>query len=123
MKLSTFFILRSIVALGYALTLLVIPGTMLSLYGITPGPGVNLMTRFLGVELVAVGMICLNARYFSDISIVRAILSSMLIAEAIGVVVAVYGTLSGVINPLGWTIVLIYGLFSMGYIYYLFIKK
>jgi hypothetical protein len=123
MKLGTFFILRSIVALGYALTLLVIPGTLLSLYGITPGPGVNLMTRFLGVELVAVGLICLNARNFSDISIVRAILSSMLIAEAIGVVIAVYGTLSGVFNPLGWTIVLIYGLFSMGYIYYLFIKK
>jgi len=123
MKLSTFFILRGIVALGYALTLLAIPGTMLSLYGITPDPGVNLMTLFLGVELVAVGLICLSARNFSDMSVVRAILTSMLIAEAIGVVVAIYGTLSGIFNPLGWTIVLIYGLFSLGYIYYLFIKK
>ena len=123
MKLSTLFTLRSIVALGYALTLLLIPGLMLSLYGITPDPGVNLMSQFLAVELIFAGMLCLNARNFTDPAVVRPILISLLLAEVVGVVVALYGTLSGVFNPLGWSIVLIYGFFSLGYVYYLFIKK
>ena len=122
MKLSSFLIVRSIVALAYALALLLVPAFLLSLYGIISTPGLNLMSRFLGVELIAVGLLCLNARKFTDPGILRAILTSLLIAEAVGVVVAIYGTLSGVFNPLGWSIVLIYGLFSLGYVYFLFIK-
>ena len=123
MKLSTFLTVRSIVALAYALTLLFIPGLMLSLYGMTPGPGINLMSQFVGVELIAFGLVCLNARNFVDSTILRPILTSFLIAEAVGVLVAIYGTLSGAMNTLGWSIVLIYGLFSLGYVYFLFVKK
>ena len=122
MIISTFFTIRSLVALAYALTLLLVPGPLLSLYGITPNPGINLMSQFLGVEPIAVGFLCLNARKFTDTTVLLAILTSLLIAEVIGVVIAVYGTLYGVFNPLGWSIVLIYGLFSLGYIYFLFIK-
>ena len=122
MKISTFFTIRSLVALAYALTLL-FPGPLLSLYGIIPNPGINLISQFLGVELIAVGLLCLNARKFTDTAVLRAILTPLLIAEVIGVVIAVFGTLSGVFNPLGWSIVLIYGLFSLGYVYFLFVKK
>lgn len=122
MKLSTFFTLRGIVALAYALTLLVIPGLLLSLYGVTPDPGINLMSRFLAVELIFAGVMCLNARKFTDPAVVRSTLTSLLMAEAVGVVVALYGTLSSVFNPLGWSIFLIYGLFSLGYVYFLFIR-
>ena len=122
MIISTFFTIRSLVALAYALTLLLVPGPLLSLYGITPNPGINLMSQFPGVELIAVGFLCLNARKFTDTAVLRSILTSLLIAEVIGVVIAVFGTLSGVFNPLGWSIVLIYGLFSLGYSYFLFIK-
>ena len=90
MKLSTFFTIRSFVALAYALTLLLVPGPLLSLYGITPNPGINLMSQFPGVELIAVGFLCLNARKFTDTAVLRAILTSLLIAEVIGVVIAVY---------------------------------
>ena len=123
MKLNNLFILRSIVALGYALTLLVIPGTMLTLYGISPDQGTILMTRFLAVELIFAGLLCWQARKIADAAFVRSILISLLVAEAVGVVVAIYGTLSGVFTPLGWTIVLIYSFFSIGYVYFLFFKK
>ena len=123
MKLSSFLIVRSIVALAYALALLLVPAFLLFLYGVISTPGLNLMSRFLGVELIAVGLLCLNARKFTDPGVLRAILTSLLIAEAVGVVIAIYGTLSGVFNPLGWSIVLIYGLFSLGYVYFLFVKK
>lgn len=123
MKLSIFLALRSIVALAYALTLLVIPGLMLSLYGITPDPGTNLMSQFLAVELIFAGLMCLNARKFTDPAVIRSVLTSLLVAEAVGVAVALYGPLSGVFNPLGWSIVLIYGFFTLGYVYFLFIKK
>lgn len=123
MKLNSFFVVRCVVALAYALALLLVPAFLLSLYGITSTSGLNLMSRFLGVELIAVGLLCLNARKLTDPGILRTILTSLLIAETIGVVVALYGTLSGVFNPLGWSIVLIYGLFSFWYVYFLFVKQ
>ncbi|MDX1663649.1 MAG: hypothetical protein R3272_07640 [Candidatus Promineifilaceae bacterium] len=122
MKINDFLTLRSIVALAYGVGLLLAPAALLSLYGIAPDPGLHLMSRFLGVELLFVGLLCFSARRFTKPATVRALITSLLIAEAVGVLVALSGTLSGVFNSLGWTIVLIYGLFSLGYLYFLFVK-
>ena len=122
MQRSTFLTLRGIIALAYAIPLLLIPGPLLALYGITPGPEVNLMSGFLGVELIAVGLLCLFSRNLTAADSLRAIMGSLLVAELIGLVLAVIGTLSSVFNPLGWSIALIYGTMSLGYIYFLFLQ-
>ena len=122
MKRSTFLTIRGVIALAYAAALLLLPGPLLALYGIAPGPGINLISGFLGVELVAVGLLCLFVRNLDNVEALRAILGALLVAEFIGLVVATIGTLSGVFNSLGWSIALIYGTMSLGYVYFLFVK-
>lgn len=49
MKLSSLLIINAVLALGFAVGFVLIPGTMWTLYGLTPGPDVNLAGQFFGV--------------------------------------------------------------------------
>jgi hypothetical protein len=122
MKRSTFFVLRAVIALAYALLALIVPDWLLSLYGIDVEPGALLMIRFVGVELLAVGLLLLFARNLEHQPTLRIIMGSFLAAELVGMGVAIVGTLAGPFNALGWTIVLIYGSMSLGYAYFLLAK-
>jgi hypothetical protein len=122
MKRSAFFVLRAVIALAYALPALIAPGWLISLYGIDAEPGAVLMARFVGVELLAVGLLLLFARNLEHQPTLRIIMGSFLAAELVGMGVAIVGTLAGPFNALGWTIVLIYGSMSLGYAYFLLAK-
>ncbi|MDX1614073.1 MAG: hypothetical protein R3300_07155 [Candidatus Promineifilaceae bacterium] len=123
MGIRNFLLLRAIIALAYAIGLLIIPAQLLQLYGVVPDVGSIAMSRFLAVELVAVGVLCLLARSLGDWSALRAVMQALLISEVIGLMVAVVVTTTGAFNALGWSIVVIYGSMSLGYVYFLFFKR
>src|SRR2546421_11703943 len=66
MTLATLLSVNAIVALAYALGLLLVPATLLKVYGITSGPGERLMAQFFGVALLAVGLLTWLARNVAD---------------------------------------------------------
>ena len=122
MRLSSFLILSAILALVFGIGFVLVPGTMGTLYGMTPGPDVNLAGQFFGVELIAVGLLCWLARAVSDSAAQHAMILAFLIADVIGLIVSLMGTLSGVFNAVGWSAVVIYLLLSLGYAYFQFMK-
>ena len=122
MKYRNLLVVNAVVALLYGIGLVLLPSTVLSLYGVTPGPAVNLASQLFGVELLHVGLICWFARNVSDSPAQRAIILASLIGQVIGLVVAVMGTLSGVFNVVGWSAVAIYLVLSLGYAYLQFMK-
>ncbi len=122
MKLNTLLVINAVVALVYALGSLLVPATLLTLYGITSGPGEQLMAQFFGVALVAVGLLTWFARNVADASAQRAIILALLISDAVGIVVSLLGTLSGVMSVVGWSAVAIYLLLGLGYAYFQFMK-
>jgi hypothetical protein len=122
MKLRNLFVLNAVVALGFAIGFLLIPGTMWKLYGVTPGPGVNLAGQFFAVELIAVGLVCWLVRNVSDAAALRAITLALLVADVIGLVVSFIGIFSGVFNAMGWSAVVIYLVLSLGYAYFRFMQ-
>ena len=122
MKLNTFLIFNAIVALVFGIGFVFMPATMASIYGVTPGPAVNLLGQFFGVELIAVGLLCWLSRNVSDTKAQGAITLAFLIANVVGLVVSVMGTLSGVMNAVGWSAVVIYLVISLGYAYFQFMK-
>ena len=122
MRLSSFLIFNAVIALVFGIGFVLVPGTMGTLYGMTPGPEVNLAGQFFGVELIAVGLLCWLARNVSDSAAQRAMILAFLIADVIGLIVSLMGTLSGVFNAVGWSAVVIYLVLSLGFAYFQFMK-
>ena len=122
MNFRTLLTTNAIVALVYAIGLLLAPTALLTLYGMTSGPSEQLMARFFGVALVSVGLLTWFARNITDPNTHRAIVLAQLIANVVGLVVSALGTLSSVMNVIGWSAVAIYLLLGLGYAYFQFMK-
>ncbi len=122
MKFSNLLLVNAVVSLVYGVGLVLLPATLLSMYGVTPGPAVNLASQLFGVELLHVGLICWFARNVSDGPAQRALIIASLIGQVIGVIIALMGTLSGVFNAVGWSAVAIYLLLGLGYANLQFMK-
>ncbi len=121
MKLRNLFLIHSLIALLYSLGLLLIPQTMLFLYGITTTAGDRLLAQFFGVQLLTSGLVTLLARDESASGARNAITLSILISSAVGLIVSIGGTLAGTMNVLGWSAVVIYGFFAIAFAFFQFI--
>lgn len=119
MNLKSFIILVAIVATAYALGFLIIPKFIVGLYGVDTAPSVILGFRFFGVALLGVGLIFWFARDCRDSTAVRALLTGGAVSNAAGLVVAIWGTTTGIMNALGWSVVLIYIVLLAGCVYFL----
>jgi hypothetical protein len=123
MRVRSLFILNAVLAFGFGVGFLLLPGTMVTLYGMEPIPSANLLGQLFGVELIAVGLLCWFVRGISDPAAQRAIMLALLIADVAGLVVVLIGTLSGVMNAVGWSGVVIYAVLAAGYAYFRFTKS
>jgi len=119
MNLRTFLIISAIVALLYAVGLILMPTTLDAMYGFGTSASEKLLSQFFGVELLALGLIQWLAKDLPAAS-VRPIITGSLIANVVGVIVALMGTLGGAMNSLGWSAVVIYLLLGLGFGYFQF---
>ncbi len=122
MKLSYLLIFNAVVALIYGICFVLVPATVLGLYGVAPSPGTNLAGQFFGATLIGIGLLTWLARNIADPSTQQAIVLAQLIATVIGFIVALLGQLSGVMNVVGWSSVVIYLVLALGYAYFQFMK-
>jgi hypothetical protein len=120
MKLRTFLIIPAVIAFLYALGLIFMPVWMASFYGIGTSPGVSLVAQFFGGALLTVGLITWLAKDLTGAS-VQPVITGSLIGDAVGTILALMGTLSGVMNSTGWSAVVIYFLLTLGFAYFQFI--
>jgi Ca2+/Na+ antiporter len=122
MKLGTFLSISGVIAIVFGVAFVAVPAQMLSLYGITPNAATILMSRFFGATLLDVGLVIFLARMVTDPTAQRAIVVGSLVGSLVGLCVAVYGQLSGIVNSLGWSSVVIYLLLTVGYAYFVYAK-
>ena len=119
MNIRTFLIITAVVALVYGLGLLLMPVFMASTYGVGTSASEILLARFFGVELLIVGLIGWLAKDL-PFSSLRPIITASLIGDIVGAIVALLGTLSGVMNTVGWSAFGIYLLIGLGFAYFQF---
>ncbi len=74
MKLRTILMLNGIVASAYGISFLLVPSTVLSIYGMTQGSSEQLAGQYFGVALVAIGLITWLAKDITDVSTQRALI-------------------------------------------------
>jgi hypothetical protein len=118
-SVRTFLAVAGVIAVLYAIGFLVVPEWVLAIYGISAEATVILGFRFFGEALLALGIVTLLVRKSTDAAVLRALLIGLAIGNSVGVLVALWGTLSGVMNAMGWSGVAIYAALVGGYVYYL----
>lgn len=122
MKFSNFMIVTAIVSLGYGIVALLVPATLLSVYGVELGDAQQLMGQYFGVALVSVGLVAWFNRASTDSGTQRAILLGFLVSDVVGLIVSVLGTLNNVMSAVGWSAGGIYLVLGLGCAYFLFLK-
>lgn len=115
MSLKTVFIINAIIAGFFALVSLVIPATLLSSYGVESNAAIVLMTRFFGVALLAIALATFYLKDSKFNSDVKSVVLALLISNAVGVIVAIWGQVLSITNNLGWLTVIIYVFLTIAY--------
>ncbi len=120
MKLRTFFMITAVVELLFGLALLLAPGAMDMAYGSGGTPGEMLSDRMFSSSLLAFAVLFWLARDFTGAS-ARPLITAGLVGEAVFFVVALVGTLGGVMGATGWSAVVIGLVFGLGFAYFQFV--
>ena len=123
MKFKTLMVIKAVVCLGFGPLLLFLPGPLLSLLGSTFGPGAALTAREYGAALIGNLMLTWFARNAEESVVRRAIILDLFVYDAIALVATLLIQLSGGLNLLGWGIVAVYLFFTVGFGYFLLLKK
>ena len=118
MTLKRLFVLNGVVGAGYGLALLLATDPILDVYGITPNPEGVYMARWFGVGLLAIGLTTWSARDAAESAGGYAIARALSVSYGIGVVLALWGTLFGPFNALGWIAVTLNLLLGSGFAYF-----
>ena len=111
-------VLWAINGIGFVL----VSAPTLSVLGVTADRYVTWMAQAFGAALIGYALMDWLARNTMDSEAKRAILLANLGFNAIGVVIDLLATLSGVLNGLGWSIVGVHLLLALGYAYFLLAK-
>jgi len=102
MKPKTIFVLNAAVTIGYAAAFFIATGPLLAVYGIGPSAEAVFMARWFGVGLLAIGLTTWLTRDFAASTAGRAVAGALVLSYSVGVILAVWGTLGGPFNALGW---------------------
>jgi hypothetical protein len=114
MTFRTLLIAKAAVCLGFGLLLLLVPVALLSLLGAELGAAGTFTAREYGAALIGALFLMWFAKDVQASDARLAILFYLLVYDAIGVGITVPAVLSGVLNWLGWGIVLVYLFFALG---------
>jgi len=117
MKLNALMVVSAVVAGVFGLAFVLVPGQLVSLYGITADAPLRYIAQLFGAALLALAVAAWQARNATDTG-VRALVLGFAIGDTAGVVVALLGQLAGVVNALGWSTVVIYLFLALGFWYF-----
>lgn len=120
MKLSTYAIIITILAVGFGLAFVFIPVKVAAFYGLTLDTGGIITARYFGVSNLFIGMIFWS---YSSVSPSAKswpkLLLYSLIYDIMQLIVTLMAVLSNESNAMGWTTVVLFVLLAIGSVYYM----
>lgn len=117
--MTIFLKVTAVVATVYGIVGVLLPNFLLTNYGVSSDAAVILMTRFFGATLIAWGLVVWLVSDSTDWVALRGVLVAAVVADSIGLIVSLIGTIAGTMNAMGWSAVLIYAVFGLGALYFL----
>ncbi len=119
MSFKNLMIIKALVCLAFGTLLLAVPDKLLSIFGATLGDGGMFTAREYGASLFGNLFLCWFAKNAGESDARRAIILALFVYDLIAFLMTAITVISGVLNPLGWSIVLIYLFFTLGFGYFL----
>lgn len=121
MKLATLLIFKSVICLACGAIFVIVPGVLLAIFGVKMlDSSLLLMSQLYGAAFLSIGVVLWLARNDSGSEALRAIVIGVTVGDGVAFVVALMAQLGSAMNGLGWLVVAIYGLFSLGFGYLYF---
>ena len=121
MTLQNMFLINSVVSVFFSLALLLLPTSILELFGMPSNVAAKVLIQFFGAQLLGGGLITLFALNTKELRSQRSLTLSFFIADGIGFIVALGGLLSGGMNELGWAVAVVFLLLMLGFGYFQFV--
>jgi hypothetical protein len=119
MKLNTLFFVTGILGLFFGLLTLLIPGGFSNFYGGELTDAGKFDTQLLGAAYIGVALLLFLATKAKEAKARMAIVTGMLAHFIIGFIVSLRWQILGTVNVWGWSTIAIFGLLSLGYLYFL----
>ena len=123
MKFKTLMIIKAIVCIVFGPILLFFPGPFIALLGLNLVPSTALMANLYGATVLGNFMPTWFARKAEPSPVRRAIIMHLFVYSLVALIVSLLFKFSGDLKNLGWFVVFIYFFFTIGYGYFLFMKK
>ena len=123
MTFKSFLVIKALVCLFFGTLLVLFPVTLLRILGATLEPAGTFTAREYGAAVIGTLMLTWFARNAAESEARRPILLQLFVYDAIGFIVSVLAVISGVLNALGWGIVAVYLLITLGSGYLLTMKS
>lgn len=114
MTFRTLLVIKAIVCLVFAVPFLLAPSLLLRLLGATVCAGGLFTAREYGAALIGTFLLTWFAKRVTANDAKGAVLLDLLVYDAIGVVISLAAVLGGVLNALGWGVVVVYLFFAVG---------
>jgi hypothetical protein len=118
MSINTFIKIAGAVAILFGIGWLVVPRFMGATYGVVVLGDVILVTRFLGLTSIGWGLVGVLVSQSTDWTALRGVVVGSAVGNILGVIVSAWYTINGVLNAAGWSAVILYGIFFLGFAYY-----
>jgi len=123
MNYKTLSIIKALVCLAFGPALLILPGFVLGLFGLDLCPAANMMARAYGASLVGNMLLSYLSREAEPSKLRKVIIWDLFIYDLAALVAIGILQIQGLMNLLGWGIVIIYLFFSVGYGLFLLPQK
>jgi hypothetical protein len=118
MSTNTFLKIGGAVAILFGIGWLVFPRFMADTYGVKTIGDAILVTRFLGLTSIGLGLVGILVSQSTEWTALRGAAVGNAVGSILGVVVSVWYTMHGALNSAGWSAVILYGIFFLGFAYY-----
>ena len=123
MKFNTFMVIYAVVSTVFGLAFVFTPGLILPIYGVEPDAALRLIGQLFGAVLISLDLLAWLVRNLRDSETQHVVILALLVGEALGFILALIGQLNGVLNALGWSVVVVYLFFALGLVYLQFSKS
>jgi len=122
-KPKQLFIADGILGLVLGIGFVILPGLALSMLGIQPRDQERqLVVSFLGASLIANGGFQVLARDLADGPAGLAFMRANLVFDLVGILLSLIGIFTGIINGLGWGLVLLFAALAAAHLWWGFLR-